>query len=543
MEKHRLPEMTTKSKNDRDDWNPLYLFNIYRVIISAFFWISYLFGVAPNFLGQQDRNAFFILSLAYFCLALFFSHVIKKRWLNFDAQVLIQVLMDIAIITLLMHFSGGLNSGLGMLLVVAIAGGSLLTQGKTAFFFAAMASISVLTHATLVDVYQWFETTSYTHAGMLGISFFATAFLAHSLARRIRVSEALAEERGQHVQYLDELNRQIVEHIQSGIIVVDNTLYRRVQSFNDTAQRLLGLNEQPQYGDELGKWSPELVTELNQWRQIKEYHPQLFQPPKAEVDLLINFMRLNRAKHLSTSLIVLEDATLTAQRAQQLKLASLGRLTTSIAHEVRNPLDAISRSGQLLSNSPNIQDKDDKRLLQIIANNTQRVNTLIENILQFTRHGQVHTQYIDLEDWVHQFIEEITSERHLNSGDISLDVETLPQRIGFDPIQLYQVVTNICENGLRYSQNGRPLLHFKLKINAESQRPYLDIQDFGKGIDLENRSKIFEPFFTTETRGTGLGLYIAKEICQANQAVLHLIETEFQGCCFRVTFTELEKIH
>ncbi|WP_353570070.1 ATP-binding protein [Candidatus Albibeggiatoa sp. nov. BB20] len=534
--------MMTKPDNSRDDWNPLYLFNIYRIIISAFFWVSYLFGVAPNFFGQQDKSAFFLLSLAYFGLALLFNHAIRRRWLNFDIQVITQVLIDIAIITLLMHFSGGLNSGLGMLLVVAIAGGSLLTQGKTAFFFAAMASIAVLTHVTLVDIYRWFTTTSYTHAGMLGISFFATAFLAHSLARRIRVSEALAEERGQHVQYLYELNRQIVEHIQSGIIVVDNTLFRRVQLFNDTAQSLLGLSEQPKYGDELGKWSPELVEELNQWRQIKEYHPQLFHPPKAEVDLLINFMRLNRAGQMGTSLIVLEDATLTAQRAQQLKLASLGRLTTSIAHEVRNPLDAISRSGQLLASSPNIQDNDDKRLLQIIANNIQRVNTLIENILQFTRRGQVYTQYIDLDDWVHQFIEEITLERHLNSGDISLDIETLPQRIGFDPIQLYQVVTNICENGLRYSQNNQPKLHFRLKLSSESKRPYLDIQDFGKGVDAENKSKIFEPFFTTETRGTGLGLYIAKEICEANQAVLHLIESEQQGCCFRITFTELEKV-
>ncbi|MCV6637350.1 ATP-binding protein [Candidatus Albibeggiatoa sp. nov. NOAA] len=542
MEKSPTQETNTQLKNSRDDWKPLYLFNIYRLIIATFFWVSYLLGVAPNFFGQRDANSFFLLSLSYFALALLFNHAIRQRWFNFDIQVITQVLIDIAIITLLMHLSGGINSGLGMLLVVAIAGGSLLTQGKTAFFFAAMASLAVLAHVTFTNIYQWFTNTSYTHAGMLGISFFATAFLAHSLARRIRVSEALAEERGQHVQYLHELNRQIIEHIQSGIIVVDNTLFRRVQLFNDTAQRLLGLSEQPQYGDELGKWSPELVTELNQWQQIKEYHPQLFHPPQAEVDLLINFMRLSRAGKMGTSLIVLEDATLTAQRAQQLKLASLGRLTTSIAHEVRNPLDAISRAGQLLASSPSIHDNDDKRLTQIIANNTERVNTLIENILQFTRRGQVYTQYIDLDDWIHQFIEEITLERHLNSGDISLDVDDLPRRIGFDPIQLYQVVTNICENGLRYSQKNQPLLHFRLKLNSESQRPYLDIQDFGKGIDVENKNKIFEPFFTTETKGTGLGLYIAKEICEANRAVLHLIENELQGCCFRITFTELEKV-
>ncbi len=535
-------EQITNTQLNRDGWKPLYLFNIYRLFISIFISVSFIFGVAPTFYSQRYQVVFFILSIFYFTLALLFHRAIRQRWFNFDIQVITQVLIDITIISLLMHFGGGLNSGLGMLLVVAIAGGSLLTQGKTAFFFAAIASISVLIHVTLINIYQWFTTTSYTHAGMLGISFFATAFLAHSLARRIKISEALAEERGQHVRYLHELNRQIIEHIQSGIIVVDNSLFRHIQLFNKTAQRLLGLSKQPEYGDELGKWSLELVNELNQWQHIKDYHPQLFHPPLAEVDLLINFMRLNRAGKMGTSLIVLEDATLMSQRAQQLKLASLGRLTSSIAHEIRNPLDAISRGSQLLAGSPEIQNEEDKRLIQIINNNTERVNNLIEKILQFARRGDVYTQYIDLNEWLHQFIEEITLQWHLNSGDISLETEVLPYRIGFDPIQLYQVVINICENGLRYSNNTHPLLHFNLKLNPESQRPYLDIQDFGKGIGAENKSKIFEPFFTTETRGTGLGLYIAKEICEANCAVLHLIDNEVQGCCFRIIFTELESI-
>lgn len=542
MEKSPLSETYTKLESNRDDWKPLFLFNIYRLIISNFFWVSYLIGISPNFLSDEHRNTFLFLSISYSCLAILFQYSIKKRWFNFDLQVLIQVLIDIAIITLLMQFSGGLNSGLGMLLVVAIAGGGLLTQGKIAFFFAAIASIAVLFYVTLMSMYEPSAMAVYTHAGMLGISFFATAFLAHSLAKRIRISEKLAEERGQRVQYLNELTQQIVEHIQSGIIVVDNSLYHRIQLFNNAARHLLSLTEQPTFGDKLAKWSPELVDKLHQWQESKEHNPPLFHSPRAEIDLLVNFMRLTQKEKMGTTLIVLEDATLTAQRAQQLKLSALGRLTTSIAHEIRNPLDAISRAGQLLTNSANINDKDDKRLIQIIDNNTQRVNTLIENVLQFTRRGQVYTQYINLDNWIHRFIEEITQERHLQSGDISLHIEPLPYRIAFDPIQLYQVVTNICENGLRYSSKGQPLLHLRLQENPNTGRPYLDIQDFGKGIDKDNEEKIFEPFFTTEVRGTGLGLFIAKEICEANRAVLHLVNNELEGCCFRIIFTEFENI-
>jgi two-component system, NtrC family, sensor histidine kinase PilS len=521
----------------RNAWKPLYLFNIYRLIISAFFVISFLLDIMPSFISQQDKQTFILISFLYFGLGLFFNHTIRQRWLGFNLQVISQVLVDIIIITLLMHFSGGLNSGLGMLLVVAIAGGSLLTEGRIVFFFAAAASIAILVHVTLIHVYQWNIDSSYTHAGMLGISFFATAFLAHSLAKRVRISEALAEERGRNVKYLSQLNEEIVQHIQAGIIVVDNSPKRKIQLFNSTAQILLVWPNSVTPGQELASLSPELLNELNQWFISKNEHAYLFHPIKSEVDLLANFTLLSRAGKVGT-LIVLQDATLTAQKAQQLKLASLGRLTSSIAHEIRNPLDAIYRCGQMLAESPAIQASEDIKLINIIANNTRKVNRLIENILQFSRRGQVRTQLIDLDAWLHEFVEQFMLEKHLPPSALQLEIHNQHCKIGFDAVQLYQVITNICENAIRYTEQSCPALKISLHSNPESNRVYLDIRDYGSGINHEDVHKIFEPFFTTEAHGTGLGLYIAKEICEANLAGLHLQENTEQGCCFRLIFAE-----
>ncbi|OQW93691.1 MAG: hypothetical protein BWK79_09785, partial [Beggiatoa sp. IS2] len=352
------------------DWRPLYLFNLYRLTVALTFTITVIVGVAPSFLGESNTQLFIFTGLCYCIFAIFCFFTILRRWPSFNIQVLSQVLIDIFIITLLMHASGGVGSGLGLLLAVIVAGGSLLTEGRTAIFFAAIASLAVLIHVALADMYGWFYATSYTHASMLGTAFFATAILAYVLAKRARASEALAKQRGVHLQYLSQLNAQIVQHIQSGILVVN--VVGRVRLINEAARRLLGFSDQP-HGHALASVTPELAKLLTQWRNNGGGNsvPQLFSPATGEVDVLATFTELDRAGAVSV-LIVLEDATLMNQRAQQLKLASLGRLTASIAHEIRNPLSAISHAGQLLAESPDLS-RADIRLTKIIGTHSQRV--------------------------------------------------------------------------------------------------------------------------------------------------------------------------
>lgn len=519
------------------EWRPLYLFNLYRLVIVTVFTATFIAGVSPGFLGQFDGRLFLVTTWFYLGLSLLNIVTIQSQWPRFSLQVLTQILIDIFVITLLMHASGGVNSGLGTLLVVAIAGGSLLAVGRTAFFFAAIASLCVLVQVTLMDIYDWSFGTSYTHAGLLGVTFFATAFLAFVLAQRVRISEALAKQRGLHVQYLARLNAQIVQHIQSGIIVIDVKGYIRL--FNEAARRLLGLTEQPE-GQLLTTIVPELARRLANWQKGQSTMPPLFHTYTGEVEILATFTALKDQEGTLTTLVVLEDATLMTQRAQQLKLASLGRLTASIAHEIRNPLGAISHAGQLLTESVISSNEYHKRLTQIIVDNAQRVNTIIENVLQLSRQKTIDTQCFNLYAWLVAFTEEFISFQGLASTDIIIHTQKRNLIVCFDPSHLYQVINNLCENGLRYSQ-GTPRLELHTGVSEESARPYLDICDHGTGMTKEIQRQIFEPFFTTETMGSGLGLYIAREICEANQAALHMISNTPTGCCFRIYFSEYNK--
>jgi two-component system sensor histidine kinase PilS (NtrC family) len=513
------------------DWKPLNLFNLYRLTIAIAFVSFVLADVSPSFLGQFDPRLFLVTCWLYSGFGVLCIFTIEQKWPPFHVQVLGQILVDIFVITVLMHASGGVNSGLGMLLVVTIAGGSLLTEGRIAFFLAAVASLCVQVQVALADIYYWFAYANYTHAGMLGASFFATAFLAHALARRVRSSEALAKQRGVYLQYLAQLNAQIVQNIQSGIVVID--IVGRIRLFNEAARRLLGLNEQPN-GRTLTSVAPKLAEQVTNWQKSGKATSPLFRPVAGEVDVIATFTELNRGEAISV-LIMLEDATLTAQRAQQLKLASLGRLTASIAHEIRNPLGAISHAGQLLAESPHIS-QEDARLTQIIADNSQRMNTIIENVLQLSRRGQPNTQCFDLHTWLQSFIDEFIIQQDLTASDVVLHPNHPSITVCFDPEQLYQVMSNLCENGLRYSQ-GTPLLELSIGVGADTGRPFLDVRDQGQGMTSAVKAQIFEPFFTTESKGTGLGLYIAREICEANQASMHLLSNSSAGCCFRIHFS------
>jgi two-component system sensor histidine kinase PilS (NtrC family) len=529
-------DLTTPLVKDETDtlvpaWKALYLFNIYRLTMASILVISFLTEVSPSFLGQFDERLFLVTGGIYSGLAFVSLFTIQRRWPSFSIQVLGQGLLDVVAITLLMHASGGVYSGLGMLLIVAIAGGSLLTEGRTAFFFAAVASLGVLIQVTLVGlIYYGLSYTVYTHTGMLGISFFTTAFLAHALAKRAKVSEALAKQRGLHLQYLAQLNAQIVHNIQSGIIVIDK--FGKIHLSNSAAQRLLGINKLPT-GQTLKSIAPQLAEQVKNWQKTSHTTSTLFHPDTGEVDLLASFTKLTRGISANL-LIMLEDATLMTQRAQQLKLASLGRLTASIAHEIRNPLSAISQASQLLAESAFIA-LTDRRLTQIIANNSQRVNTIIENVLQLSRRDPPNGQQFSLFSWLETFIADFIIQHGLARSDIVLAGRSSAMVISFDPIHLYQVLANLCENGLRYSQ-GSPLLELSMGYSEESERPYLDVCDHGPGMSDEVKAQVFEPFFTTNSTGTGLGLYLAKEICEANQATLHLLSNSPTGCCFRITF-------
>lgn len=530
------PSLNPQSTNIAD-WKPLYLFNFYRITIALCFLGLVSADIVPSFIAKESRSFFLSVDLIYLLFGGICHWLIKHRTPPFAWQIFAQFLFDIAAITLMMYASGGLNSGLGVLLIITIAGVSLLTEGLLAFFFAAVATLSVLVQATFVVIYGMHilqGTTvqnSYIHASMLGVSFFATAYLGQMLAKRIRTSEALAKQRGLHLQYLAQLNAQIVQNIQSGIVVVD--MGGRVRQFNEAARRLLGLSE-PANGRNLSAVMPELALQLEHWQKHKLAFSRMFRPAQGGVSIITTFTELDRGGEVNV-LIVLEDATVVNQQAAQLKLVSLARLTGSIAHEIRNPLSAISQAGQLLSEEIP-PETNAYPLVHMILNNSQRVNTIIENVLQISRRGQPHVLSFDLHQWLKNFIVELCAHKRLPEDAILLSAQQQEVMVCFDKVQLFQVVNNLCENGLRYSKTA-PFIAITLGINQAVNLPFLDIRDYGSGMNHETAKQIFEPFFTTEDQGSGLGLYVARELCDANRAFLQLVENTEQGCCFRVHFS------
>lgn len=526
-----MPGVATGAMSDAaGTWRPLRFFNLYRTVLAGLFVVLTLTGAAPRSLGRADQDLFLATAAVYLLFSLLGSFSIRLRWPAFGVQVFSHVFADIIAITLMMLASGGVRSGFGMLLVVAIAGGSILTAGRTGVLFAAIATLAVLAQEIYATLQGLFPDTAYTQSGMLGATFFATAFLAHVLARRVRESEALAQQRGVDLANLSLLNEHIIQRMQSGILAVDAD--GRVALINESAQRMLGYTGRG--GDvALAGVCPRLAEMLQDWRRGGLHKSRFFRPEGTEVDVIASFAALDRSAAPGT-LVFLEDSSAFNQRAQQLKLASLGRLTASIAHEIRNPLGAISHAGQLLAESPQLAEQD-RRLTRIIDEQSRRLNAMVENVMQLGRRKPHAPESIRLLPWLQEFVAEITRGRNLAQGDVTLRVDPGELEVRIDPSQLHQIIHNLADNGLRYA-GERPLLQLRAAFNGETERVYLDVCDSGPGVPEHQVQHLFEPFFTTERTGTGLGLYITRELCEVNQASLNHLGLTEHGHCFRITF-------
>ncbi len=517
------------------DWHALRLFNYYRMLLSSLFVVLVYMGQLPEPLGSLDARFFSITGHVYLFTALIFAWFIKKQYPRFNLQIAVHTLVDIIMLSLLMYSSNGLSSGFGMLIIIAVAGGSILREGKIAILFAAIASFFVLGHEIYVQFFRYYDNVNYTHAGILGATFFITAIIGNLLAARVRETEALAEQQAIEINELAKLNEHIVQRMQSGIIVLDSKM--NVLLMNESSKRLLG-----QQGEDTEKIfnfiNDYLKIHINKWLADDETYNVIIKPAEGEIELQVSFIKLMLASNYQI-LIFLEDIAGLRQQAQQLKLASLGRLTASIAHEVRNPLGAINHAGQLLRESDSISSED-KRLTEIINDHSLRVNNIIENVLSISRRDQSTLEKIDIKIWLEKFINEFQQRYNLSTDEIELDIKRDNIFTRMDPSQLHQIVWNLCENAMRYS-HSKPIITLLCDVNQETQRPYLDVIDYGCGISDDIKEQLFEPFFTTEVKGSGLGLYLARELCEANQATLSLQSNTKQGAVFRIIFMHMNK--
>ncbi|MDX5333043.1 MAG: PAS domain-containing protein [Gammaproteobacteria bacterium] len=519
---------------DRQGWRSLRLFNLYRLLVAVLLLGLWLLEMNPRGPARFDAGLYLTTDILYIALALLAFVAGSLRSPPFLIQILALVVIDIVCIVLLMHASGGITSGLGMLLIPVIAAASLLVPGRLAALFAALASIALLADQGLS---HWFDPKyagSYTQTGLLGLILFFTAIIALILARRAEESAALATRRGVDLADLTALNEHILERMQSGMLVVDDD--GNIRSINEAAWQLLG---NPAHGNPylLRRLSPALCDALNDWLRTRRAGPVRLQPDLASGrELQARFTRLELTAQPAT-LIALENAADINRQLQDEKLLSLGRLTANIAHEIRNPLGAISHAAQLLDESEAL-DPADARLARIIHDQSHRVNEIIQDVLRLSRREPARPVPIALQPWLEAFAEEFATSKGLAAGRLRITVSPPHAEVMFDRGQLHQLLWNLCSNAVKYgtAEGEAPLVEINAGQSEHLGRAYLDVIDHGPGIPAELRPQLFEPFFTTSAQGTGLGLYIARELCENNQSRIEYLPVPSGGSCFRILF-------
>lgn len=519
---------------DGQPWRALRLFDLYRLLVAGLFLVLFLSGRGPEVLGRLSPGLFLWVTVAYSLVGLLWGLLARLRRPDYALQVHLQAGMDIVAILLLVHASGGVTSGLGMLMIASIGGTSLLSPGRPALFFAALGSIALLLLESYGQLSGLYPTTAYTQTGLLGALLFGTALLATTLARRARESEALARRRGVDLANLAVLNEHIIERLQSGIVVVDDQ--GQIRLMNEAAWTLLG-DPRTDNPFRLPDICPPLWRVVEGWRETQR--PGAITVPTCsgtDRELQARLTRIGSGEDLAT-LITIEDSEELRRRSQDLKLASLGRLTASIAHEIRNPLGAISHAAQLLAESPALAPQD-RRLAEIIQSHSRRVNEVIRNVLQLSRREPPRPERLRLKPWLEAFAESFRGHEHMAPDLLSLTVSPEDTEVVFDPSQLHQLLWNLCTNAVHHGGADGGRVELQAGLAPGGRRPFLDVIDYGPGISAEARERLFEPFYTTRPGGTGLGLYIARQLCENNGGRLEYLPVPTGGSCFRIEFPD-----
>ncbi|MBU2677631.1 MAG: PAS domain-containing protein [Gammaproteobacteria bacterium] len=523
-------------------WRVLVTLNAFRLLIAVILLGLFFASGAPRVFGDAYPVLFAATASGYLVFAALSAVILRQRWGNIEAVGLAQLLVDILAIVILMHASGGISSGLGGLLVVFVGAGSLILPFQYPAILAAIATFAILGEQAFAHFSGLDTTANFPAAGILGAIIFAMALAAQPLARRIQASEALARKFGIDLQNVSELNEYIVQHLRESIVVVDAD--DTVRLINSSAIQLLGAAD-PLPGSPLRSASPELDNYVKQWREktTATSHPEFTLITEGNnVRITAHMAPLGKdGQRAGPILIFLEDVSIMNARVQQSKLASLGRLSASIAHEIRNPVGAMSHAAQLLRESQGLED-DDKRLTDIIRTHSDRVSLIIDNVLQLSRRESSRPLRLTLKTWLNDFATEFVRTLELQEGEFTIKDVPDDIEVRMDPSHLRQVLWNLCDNAVKYaSETGGIMVEVQAGRLPNQGRPFLEVLDCGLGVDEATAEKIFEPFFTARSGGTGLGLYISRELCELNRATLLYLDRPGGGSIFRIVFADPDR--
>ncbi|WP_018151944.1 two-component system sensor histidine kinase NtrB [Leeia oryzae] len=508
--------MSVPASNTSDQhWRSLQYFSVYRlVVIAALAFLPLLVRwVSPTAHATFVSSSLVSEILAgYGAFALLAGVSAHRRWLAFDALLTSQIAGDIVFIISLGVVAGGARTGLPLLLLPYLAAAGLISRGRMSMLHAALASIALI-GAELARGYGQSMSDNLPQAAMLALAYFAVAWLAFRFSVYAREKELLAEERGVDLAKQEEVNRLVIRDMHDGVLVIDqNALIRH---YNRQALVLLGLPENIE-SRPLSDW-PHVYQALSRWVEFGPSEVTLQIPEMGHL-VTLNIKPVGEHRQAG-AVIYVQDSIAEQKLAQQLKLAALGRLTANIAHEIRNPLSAITHAADFLAEDEH--DPVQQRLITIVRDNANRLEHIVQDVLQLNRRDRLRVEHFDLPAYLAEFVNQFCQVEQLDTGLMVLDVGD-GLDVPFDKEHLNQILWNLCRNAVRYCQKHPGSIRLSLRKSGRSW--YFRIFNDGPPIPAELRVQLFEPFFTTQSSGTGLGLYIARELCAANGATLQYID-------------------
>jgi two-component system sensor histidine kinase PilS (NtrC family) len=509
------------------------VYSAYRLAIASMIIIALPFGSVNSTLGTIAPKWFAIAVIGYmlFAVMALLIHTLFSTKYS-QTQLFFEFFIDVGVIMLMSYCSGSADSGLPLLLIVTISAASITMPGQLSLAIAALASISAISEVAAHNLSERVSPQRFIVAGMTGTTYFAAAIAIRYLSARIVKAQQLAEYRRTDIEQLSRINQRIVQRMQTGIVVMSQT--GQIKLINAAATKLLDI---PTPAKDNSHYVPPVLIDMARHNRSTA---KVINIGADHLDIHVNMSTLEKNSD-SHRLLYLEDISQINQRAQNLKLASLGRFTASIAHEIRNPLSAISHAAQLLAESPDLKEAD-QRFAAIIQNHALRMNDIIKNILELSRGRSPEPLRFGLSTWLRQFLSDWQPSNH-KTLDINLECALKDDDITVDRSQLMQIIANIAENGARHGaeSSDKATLTFRSLKNASTGAVCLDIIDNGAGIKPEDEDKIFEPFFTTQDQGNGLGLYLCRELCLANQIHIYYRRTERGESCFRLQFSDPDR--
>ena len=488
-------------------WISLQYFNLYRIVIALVFLVASYLDYEPVNFGAHDLRLFRAVCVGYLVLVIALQFVMRSVRERFNLQLSVHALLDVVTIPLLMYASGGMRSGLGVMLLISLTGAAIVAPRRLTFLYAALATIALLLEQSYWVLEHDAPTANFLQPGLLAIGYFAIAGVTSWLAARVAANERLARQRGRELATQTRVNQLVIEDMNDGVLVLDRA--GRVVQHNPQAQQLLGT------ASLIGANIASLVPGFS---------------GSAEIEVAGRSIRLRPLARGAEefSVLLVEDTTRAREQAQQLKLAALGRLTANIAHEIRNPLAAISHATELLREEKRGDDRD--RLTRIIHDNAGRLERLVSDVLQLNKRDRVSAAPLRLQPWLGGFVAEFVANEAVLAERIVLEIRR-ESWIEFDREHLHQVMWNLLRNAVRYARPQPAAI--RIRLDGYADRVALSVLDNGPGVPEAIRGQLFEPFFTTEAKGTGLGLYLARELCAANRAALEYVN-DTAGAHFRI---------